>query len=114
MARLYADENFKLAVVEELRRLGHDVLTAQEAGQAGQKIPDPDVLAYAIALGRAVLTFDWWHYLRLHSRMQPHAGIVICTDDNDVLALAGRIHQALLACPDLNNRLLRIRRPSTP
>lgn len=26
MARLYADENFPLPVVEELRRLGHDVL----------------------------------------------------------------------------------------
>jgi uncharacterized protein DUF5615 len=35
MARLYADENFPLPVVEELRRLGHDVLTIYETGQAG-------------------------------------------------------------------------------
>jgi len=27
MAQLYADENFPLPVVEELRRLGHNVLT---------------------------------------------------------------------------------------
>ncbi len=27
---LYADENFPLAVTEELQRLGHDVLTAHD------------------------------------------------------------------------------------
>jgi len=37
MARLYGDENFPYPVVLALRRLGHDVLTAQEAGKAGQK-----------------------------------------------------------------------------
>jgi len=41
MARLYADENFDYPIVEELRRLGHVVLTAQEAGQGGQEIPYP-------------------------------------------------------------------------
>ena len=30
---------------EELRRLGHDVLTVAETGTAGQKLPDKDVLA---------------------------------------------------------------------
>lgn len=34
MALLYADENFSYPVVKHLRLLGHDVLTAQEAGQA--------------------------------------------------------------------------------
>src|SRR5438874_11464206 len=33
MVKLYSDEDFSFPVVEELRRLGHDVLTAQEAGQ---------------------------------------------------------------------------------
>jgi len=37
---LYADENFPLRVVEELRRLGHDVLTAFEDGKANQSITD--------------------------------------------------------------------------
>ena len=31
---LYADENFPLRVIEELRQLGQDVLTAFEDGQA--------------------------------------------------------------------------------
>ncbi|HQY93633.1 MAG: DUF5615 family PIN-like protein [Caldilinea sp.] len=35
MARLYANENFPYAVVQELRRLGNDVLTVAEAGNAG-------------------------------------------------------------------------------
>ncbi len=38
MSRLYADENFDDGVVQELRQLGHDVLTVHQAGKAGQKI----------------------------------------------------------------------------
>ena len=52
MAKLYADENFDYPAVEESRRLGHDVLTAQEAGQGNQRIADPAVLAFAASLGR--------------------------------------------------------------
>ncbi|MFZ4730896.1 MAG: DUF5615 family PIN-like protein, partial [Pseudanabaena sp.] len=50
MARLYADEQFPLPVVKILRTLGHDVLTVQEANKAEQKIPDNEVLSYAISL----------------------------------------------------------------
>lgn len=31
--RFYADENFPLAIIEELRQLDYDVLTSIEAGQ---------------------------------------------------------------------------------
>ena len=34
MDLLYGNENFPLPVVEELRRLGHDVLTVQPSGNA--------------------------------------------------------------------------------
>lgn len=37
MARLYANENFPLPVVTELRRLGHDVLTVRESGKAARR-----------------------------------------------------------------------------
>ncbi len=47
MAALYADESFPLPVIEALRRRGHDVLTALEAGQANQKITDQAVLVLA-------------------------------------------------------------------
>jgi hypothetical protein len=48
MARLYANENFFLPVVEELRRLGHDVLTTQESGRADQRTPDEKILSFAV------------------------------------------------------------------
>jgi len=38
LARLYADENFLQPAVEELRRLGHDVLTTADAGMARKAI----------------------------------------------------------------------------
>ena len=53
---LYADENFPLRVVEELRRLGHDVITAFEDGQANQSVTDRQLLERATHIGRALLT----------------------------------------------------------
>ena len=44
MSRLCANENFPRPVVLEPRRLGHDVLTVQEACQADQSLPDGAVL----------------------------------------------------------------------
>ncbi|MCI0364127.1 MAG: DUF5615 family PIN-like protein [Phycisphaerales bacterium] len=114
MARIYANENYDFNVVVELRQRGHDVLTVQEAGNAGQGIPDPDVLAFAVSQGRAVLTFNRRHFIRLHRQVQPHCGIIVCTDDRDVVALADRIHQALLSCLNLDNQLIRVNRPATP
>ena len=46
MARLYANENFPLPVVNELRRLGHDVLTTQDTDRAGKAVPDEEVLEW--------------------------------------------------------------------
>lgn len=114
MALLYADENFDFGVVQELRQLAHDVLRAQEAGMANRGVPDPDQLAFAISQGRAVLTFNAWDFIRLHSRVRPHRGIIVCSEDPDVVALATRIHLAIVNCPNLDNRLLRINRPATP
>jgi Domain of unknown function (DUF5615) len=59
---LYADEDFSFPVVLELRRLGHDVVTAQEDGRTST--PDADILARAHALGRAVLTYNRRHFER--------------------------------------------------
>jgi hypothetical protein len=114
MARLYADENYDDRVVEELRKLGHDVLTASEAGQARQRISDALVLAFAISQTRAVITFDRRHFIRLHQQVQTHSGIIVCTDDRDCIALAARVHQAIGALPSLDNQLLRINRPAKP
>jgi hypothetical protein len=57
MANLYSNENFPRRVAEELRLLGHDVLSSFEAGRANQQVPDEQVLAFATEQRRAVLTF---------------------------------------------------------
>ena len=112
MAKLYVDEDFSYPVVQRLRQLGHDMLTAYEAGQAGQGIGDAAVLASATVLGRAVLTFNRRHFIRLHTEALSHAGIIVCTRDDDVKALAARIHHQLQSVPILQDQLLRINRPS--
>ena len=114
MARLYADENFPAPVSLALRQLGHDVLTVQQAGQANLKIPDEDVLAYAVSQQRAVVTHNRRHFVRLHRLATRHLGIVICTRDDDHQALASRIDQALQSQADLTDQLLRINRPAKP
>jgi hypothetical protein len=114
MAVLYADENFPFPVVVRLRALGHDVLTALEDGRAGQGIPDPDVLARATQLGRAVLTHNRKDYHRLHRADPNHAGIVSCTLDNDTDALADRFYAAVSALPSLAGQLVRVIRPNPP
>ncbi len=108
MANLYADENFRYSVVEQLRLLGHDVLTVQEAGRQGGN--DAKVLAFATSVGRTVLTFDRQDFIRLHGQNPPHGGIIVCTDD-DAVALANRIHLAIVARPGLANQLIRVNRP---
>ena len=95
MARLYANENFPLPVVEELRLMGHDVLTIQETGGAGQAITDEDVLAFAVRDARAVMTLNRKHFIDLHRRRPDHAGIIVCTLDLNFVSQAHRIHAAI-------------------
>jgi Domain of unknown function (DUF5615) len=113
VARLYANENLPLPVVEELRRLGHDVLTAYEAGKAGQSVPDEDVLAFASAAGRAVLTLNRKHFIHLHNAQPEHAGIIVCTFDPDFVGQGERIHTALESQMELSGRLIRVNRPAS-
>ncbi|MEG4455641.1 DUF5615 family PIN-like protein [Microcoleus sp. N9_A1] len=113
MARLYADEQYPLPVVEFLRPLGHDVLTVQEAGNAGLGIPDEDVLALAVSNERAVLTLNRGDFIRLHRSQPDHAGIIICTQDSNWERQATRINEAISGFDNLNGKLIRVNRPST-
>ena len=112
VSRLYADENFTFGVVVELRRLGHDAVTCQEAGRGNVGVPDEDVLGFATSVGRAVLTYNRRHFVRLDMLSPGHAGIVICTYDADYAALARRIDEALSTGPVLDGRVVRVRLPS--
>ena len=110
MARLYADEDFSYPAVEELRRFGHDVLTAQEAGQGGQGKTDLEVVAFATGQDRAVITFNRRHFIRLHDRVSAHHGIIVCTRVPDNQGLARRIHDLITRSQDLVNCLVRVNR----
>lgn len=111
MARLYADENFPRPVAEELRRLGHDVLTSRETGQAGQRVPDEQVLAFAVGLGRAVLTINRKDFFQLHRQQLTHSGIIACTFDPDFAGQGARIHAAIGSQAQLDGQLIRVNRP---
>jgi hypothetical protein len=111
MAQFYADENFPLPVVEQLRELGHAVLTVSESGKAGQKIPDEEVLLFAAENHRILLTLNRKHFIRLHNEQPNHSGIIVCTFDPDFVGQANRIHEALTDQPNISGALVRVNRP---
>jgi hypothetical protein len=112
MAQLYADEDFPFPVVQRLRQLGHNVVTALEAGQANQAIEDADQLAFATSLARAILTRNRRHFISLHKRSPNHAGIISITDDPDFDGQGGRIDAAIHAQGALPGQHVRVNRPS--
>jgi len=88
-------------------------LTTHEAGKSNQCIPDEEVLSFAISEERAVLTFNRKDFFRLHRLNSAHSGIIACTEDGDFLALANRIHEAIVAySEDLKSQLIRVNRPN--
>jgi hypothetical protein len=97
--------------VEALRALGHDVLTTQEAGNAGHAIPDHEVLDFATRSGRAVLTLNRRDFIRLHKSGLAHAGIVVCTEDTDPAAQATRVHDSIRSLATLVGQLVRVNQP---
>jgi len=110
MARLYSNENFPFPVVEELRNLGHDVLTIQETGKANQAMSDEEVLAFANEKQRILLTMNRRHFIRLHNKRQHHAGILACTFDPDFSAFAKRIDDAIQAEGNFSQKVVCINR----
>jgi hypothetical protein len=111
MAALFGDENVHRELVDALRALGHDLLTAYEAGRANQKLSDADQLAYAASLGRAMLTNNRKHFHKLHRASSAHSGMITYTRDQDTHGLAQRIHDAISAAATLSGALIRIVRP---
>ena len=112
MARFYSNENFPLLTVVKLRELGHEVVTALEAGNANQRISDEAVLAFAILGNRAVLTINRKHFVALHRQVAAHCGIVVCSLDADFAGQANRIHEAVSVHTDLTGILIRVNRPN--
>ena len=112
MAKLYSNENFPLPVVFALRKLGHDVLTIQETGNANKEYADDAVVEAASRASRTVLTINRKDFIRLHRQISHHSGIIVCTSDRDFESFAKRIHEAIEANSPLSGKLIRVHRPS--
>ncbi len=112
MATLYTNENFPFPAAEELRRLGHDVMTVQESGLGGQSASDDAVLRFAIDHGRTLITLNRRHFVKLHEETPGHPGIIVCTTDSDFRGLASRIDAAVKDHSTLESRLIRVNRPA--
>ena len=81
MGRFYTDEDVPCGVVEVLRRLGHDVLTCEEAGRANRRVEDVAVLADAAAMSRILVTRSRDDFKKLHDEGRFHCGLVLCHFD---------------------------------
>ncbi len=92
--------------MEALRDFDHDVLTIQEANNAGQGISDEEVLAFAIQQNWVVVTINRRDFMQLHKSQPEYTGIIACTQDADTHGQAKRIHQAIMQVEDLHNQLL--------
>lgn len=103
-----------MEVVRQLRQLGHNVLTSYEAGQANQRIPDDEVLAFATRQDRIVVTLNRMDFIRLHKQGVSHGGIVVCTSDPDFQRQAERIDAALADRGVMENQLVRVNKPDHP
>ncbi len=112
MAALYANENFPFQAVLRLRELGHDVLTSSDAGRANQGIPDDEVLRFARHSLRVVVTVNRKDFVRLHRSGCVHAGIVACSQHDNPVDLAQRVHAALESAGSLGGALIRVYRPA--
>lgn len=111
MVKLYANENFPLETVRILRKLGYDVKTTHETGHSNLKIPDEEVLAYAVAERCAIITVNRKDFIRLHRSNLNHSGIIVCTKNDDFENFAECIHKALLQYDgDFSNLLIRVYR----
>jgi hypothetical protein len=69
--RLYFDHNVNQAVIHGLRLRGLDLVTALEDG--ADRLPDPNLLDRATALGRVLVSSDI--DLVIEARRRQHAGV---------------------------------------
>jgi predicted nuclease of predicted toxin-antitoxin system len=112
MEKLYANENFPRPVVLELRRLGYDILTSQEAGRANQKVSDDNVFAYALSEQRLIITVNRKDFIKLHRENPEHFGVIICTKNPDIEVFAQCIAKILFENQgQCAGKLLRVYKP---
>ena len=77
--RFFMDEDVYRATTLSLRKAGVDVVSTPEAGRRGAT--DESQLQWAADEGRAIVTFNVAHFVRLHAEWmnqgRRHAGVVV-------------------------------------
>jgi predicted nuclease of predicted toxin-antitoxin system len=111
MTRLFADENITPRIVRGLRELGINVLTMTDARLDNRKTSDPEVLAYATGVGRAVIAFDPGDYKKLHQQSSTHAGIILLKQNMPIPMLIDKVATLALSPIDLAGELHRVVQP---
>jgi hypothetical protein len=115
MTDFYSNENFPQDLVNALKWLDHEVLTSYEAGQANQGISDEDVLKFAHARRKVIITLNREDFIDLHRKGQEHNGIMLCKEDRDYQGQALKIHEFILTDnQSLKGRLIRIKKQNQP
>lgn len=96
-ARLLADEHFDVRVCNQLRALGHDVLTVRQAceSKSGDGVEDHEVLQFALRERRVLLTDNRKDFRHLATETPWHEGIIACPVYLDFRQKATEIDKAL-------------------
>ena len=108
---IYTDEHVHADLAPALRRLGYDVVSCQEEGQANQSIDDEDQLIYAAQLGRAILSNNFTDFEDLDRQWKAsnrhHAGIIVYSRSPTFTALLQKVRQHLDTIdPQVQNDIL--------
>jgi hypothetical protein len=112
VARFDSNANIPIQVVTELRRMGHDVVTSQEAGKANSAVPDLEVLEFADGGEEDSPNSQPASFSPPPStKHMPLTGIVLCTVAPNFSALAQRIHDAIQTGAEISNCLFRVNWP---
>ncbi len=90
MIRFHLDEHVSPAIAAGLRQRGIDVTTTIEAALQGR--PDPELLAFAMAEDRVIVTHDH-DFLIADAHGTAHTGIAYCHQDKYTI---GQLVRALL------------------
>lgn len=108
-AKLYLDEDITDLLARVLRSAGYDVVSAHEVGMRGKS--DREQLMYAIAEGRAILSFNVAHFPNLarwaDDNQIEHCGIVV-SNQLDFKDLLHRVRALLdnVSAEDLRNNFI--------
>ena len=99
--RLLLDEDVSPRVAEGLRRRGVDAVSVHEVERANRRIADADQLAFAVAAGRALVTYNRADYQALDACWRldgrAHAGILWLSERTVPRRAIGELVRALEA-----------------